>query len=215
MHSRSLMASRSTTSGSCSLCGHRTSKTKMAAHLSTCASAHDRPGPSRAVTMVRIGAAHDPRYWLVVEMRSDATLKALDAFLRDIWVECCGHLRAFFIGRREVPMATLAGNALGSGDPAFRYEYDFGSTTELVGEAVGTRSGAIGRAPVRLLARNDSLGLPCASCAEMATNVCPYCLGDDDFLFCDAHAAAHEHAREEVYLPVVNSPRMGVCGYNG
>ena len=34
-------------------------------------------------------------------------------------------------------------------------------------------------------------------------------------IVCDAHAAAHEHADEEVYLPVVNSPRMGVCGYTG
>jgi len=25
----------------------------------------------------------------------------------------------------------------------------------------------------------------------------------------------HEHADEEIYLPVVNSPRMGVCGYTG
>lgn len=187
----------------------------MAAHLATCASSHDGRGPSRAVTTLRIGAARDTRYWLFVEMRSDATLRTLDAFLRDIWVECCGHLSAFFVGRREVPMGALAGNALGSADLRFRYEYDFGSTTELVGEAVGARSGAIGRAPVRLLARNDSLGLPCASCAEVATNVCPYCVDDDDFLFCDVHAAEHEHAHEEAYLPVVNSPRMGVCGYTG
>jgi len=45
--------------------------------------------------------------------------------------------------------------------------------------------------------------------------VCPFCIDFGDAVFCDAHAAAHEHADEEVYLPVVNSPRMGVCGYTG
>lgn len=66
-----------------------------------------------------------------------------------------------------------------------------------------------------MLARNESLGLPCARCVELATSVCPFCLDDEDFLFCATHAAEHEHASEEVYLPVVNSPRMGVCGYTG
>ncbi len=36
---------------------------------------------------------------------------------------------------------------------------------------------------------------------------------DDDF-FCDEHAEEHA-CEEESLLPVVNSPRMGVCGYCG
>lgn len=95
------------------------------------------------------------------------------------------------------------------------YEYDFGSTTALTGELVGKRHGSIGREPVRLLARNEALVWPCAECEAPATMVCPFCIDSNDGLFCDAHADAHEHADEEVYLPVVNSPRMGVCGYTG
>ncbi|MGZ8519503.1 MAG: hypothetical protein ACXWX7_05065, partial [Candidatus Binatia bacterium] len=68
---------------------------------------------------------------------------------------------------------------------------------------------------VRLLARNEPLVWPCDDCQAPATVVCPFCIDSGDGLFCDAHADAHEHAGEEVYLPVVNSPRMGVCGYTG
>ena len=55
----------------------------------------------------------------------------------------------------------------------------------------------------------------CGESEAPATVVCPYCNDSDDRLFCDTHADAHENANEEIYLPVVNSPRMGVCGYTG
>lgn len=34
---------------------------------------------------------------MFVEIKETETLKALDRFLRDIWVECCGHLSEFDI----------------------------------------------------------------------------------------------------------------------
>jgi hypothetical protein len=34
--------------------------------------------------------------------------------------------------------------------------------------------------------------------------------------YCGAHAESEEHeCGEEALLPVVNSPRMGMCGYTG
>ena len=36
-------------------------------------------------------------YWLIVEINENARLKELDQFIRDIWVECCGHLSEFAI----------------------------------------------------------------------------------------------------------------------
>jgi hypothetical protein len=112
-------------------------------------------------------------------------------------------------------MTTATAIAFAGAASKLEYEYDFGSTTALTGELIGKRHGSICRAPVRLLARNEPLVWPCADCEAPATLVCPYCIDSDDGLFCDAHAGVHEHADEEVYLPVVNSPRMGVCGYTG
>jgi len=38
---------------------------------------------------------------------------------------------------------------------------------------------------------------------------------ESDAFFCDAHADEHRCDGEEAILPIVNSPRMGVCGYTG
>lgn len=124
-------------------------------------------------------------------------------------------MSAFYADRRELAMSASADLAFRSSGAKFRYEYDFGSTTSLTGHVLSGRHGSIGREPVRLLARNEPLAWACARCGAPATTICPYCLDTDDGLFCDAHAEVHEHADEDIYLPVVNSPRMGVCGYAG
>jgi hypothetical protein len=112
-------------------------------------------------------------------------------------------------------MTTATAIAFAGAASKLEYEYDFGSATALIGELVGKRQGSIGRASVRLLARNEPLVWPCNDCQAPTTLVCPYCIDSGDAVFCDAHAEAHEDAVEEVYLPVVNSPRMGVCAYTG
>ena len=111
-------------------------------------------------------------------------------------------------------MTSMIGTVFAVGKK-FDYEYDFGSTTALWGEATGARVGSAGKKPVRLLARNDRIVWPCAKCKSPATIICPFCLDDGACLFCDEHAKAHACQDQDVYLPVVNSPRMGVCGYTG
>jgi hypothetical protein len=209
------MAKQSQNSGVCALCGHRATKATMVAHVETCTAAHDKPGRSQPLVMLRFDAVGQTRYWLVVETAADSRLTSIDALLRQLWLECCGHMSAFRVGRRELAMTTPAAVAFARIGTKVEYEYDFGSTTALTGELVATRHGSIGRASVRLLARNDPPTWPCSRCKSPATVVCPYCVDSGDGLFCDAHGGAHEHADEEVYLPVVNSPRMGVCGYTG
>ena len=185
----------------------------MVAHLEACIVAHDNGAASRPLVSLRFDAVGEPRYWLVLEARADAKLRQIDAMLRQLWLECCGHMSAFHVGRRELAMSAAPAIAFAPTGTKVDYEYDFGSTTALTGELVGKRHGSIGAQPVRLLARNEPLGWSCGECPAPATTVCPYCVDGGAGLFCDAHAVTHEHAAEEVYLPVVNSPRMGVCGY--
>ena len=209
------MSAKSTNPGFCALCGHRATKTTMMAHVEACVAAHDKLGQPQPLVVLRFAAVGEPRYWLVIEAKADAQLGHVDALLRQRWLECCGHMSAFRLGRRELAMTTATAIAFARAASKVEYEYDFGSTTALTGELVGKRQGSIGRASVRLLARNEPLVWPCGDCKAPATVVCPYCIDSDDGLFCDAHADVHEHAGEEVYLPVVNSPRMGVCAYTG
>jgi hypothetical protein len=39
-----------------------------------------------------------PMYWMHLEVVAGITLATLDRFLRDTWLECCGHLSVFRIG---------------------------------------------------------------------------------------------------------------------
>ena len=44
---------------------------------------------------------YGPRYgdfWLHLAVRTDTKLHILDRFLRDLWLECCGHLSQFTVG---------------------------------------------------------------------------------------------------------------------
>ena len=98
-----------------------------------------------------------------------------------------------------------------SGDKA-SYKYDFGSTTELEIQVVRVREAACPEA-VRLLARNEPPVWVCGVCGKPATQICTECV-DSNPLLCDEHAESHE-CGEEALLPVVNSPRAGVCAYTG
>ncbi len=196
--------------------------------------------PIQDLVQLRITPPPIAGYWLDAEARADATLESLDNFLRRTWLECCGHLSKFAVGnvdyfsrgyqlnawgrtglafgssRVERAMNARLGTALPPIGGTFAYEYDFGSTTRLVIKVTGTREGRIGRAAIRTLGRNSPLVWPCAHCGEPASLVCATCLYDDTNPFvCEAHAGGVHRCGEDAYLPVVNSPRMGVCGYAG
>ncbi|MBV1730429.1 MAG: hypothetical protein KUA33_09465 [Methanobacterium sp.] len=63
---------------------------------------------------------------------------------------------------------------------------------------------------IQLLARNDPPLIACESCGKIGTQVCAECAT----WLCDECAHKHE-CGEDMLLPVVNSPRVGMCGYTG
>lgn len=75
------------------------------------------------------------------------------------------------------------------------------------------RETASGKA-VRVVARNEPPIWPCDTCGQPATLVCAQCVYDGQAFYCAEHGPSHD-CGEEMLLPVVNSPRMGVCGYAG
>lgn len=221
---------RAASFGICKLCGERTSKATMTRHLASCAPGHDpQKGSPVKVFQLRVEGKGAPMFWVDVEIKGDSPLRRLDELLRGVWLECCGHLSAFEIdgarysvsvdhefgfNRNEHSMNAKVSHVL-SPAQRFGYEYDFGSTTDLSLRVVATRSGVIGRRATRLIARNEAPVWPCVVCQAAATVVCPYCLRGGEPFFCAVHAPDHECAEEDAFLPVVNSPRMGVCGYTG
>ena len=168
-------------------------------------------------------------YWLHIEAPAAATLAQLDRFLRDIWLECCGHMSAFTIGEQRYSVSPsedlfsgvreksmkLALGAVLSPRLKLYHEYDFGTPTRLRLTVVARRERANGGNDVKLLARNEPPDMPCQECGKPAAQVCTQCMyeGPEGWL-CEKHAAEHE-CGEDYFLPVVNSPRVGVCGYTG
>jgi len=108
------MLAKSTNSGFCALCGHRATKTTMMAHVEACAAAHDKIGQPQPLVVLRFAAVGAPRYWLIIEAKADAQLAHVDALLRQLWLECCGHMSAFRVGRRELAMTTATAIAFAS-----------------------------------------------------------------------------------------------------
>jgi hypothetical protein len=196
----------------------------MTRHLQKCGQPRKTKEKAGQSFHLFIQGRYAKAYWMHVAVPVEAPLSKLDQFLRRTWLECCGHLSAFSIyGNRygsspvrdlgESGMRMTLNRVLEVG-LTFSHEYDYGSTTELTLKVQGLRDcdtpGAI-----ELLARNDPPEVPCDECkSRPATQICTECACDGDGWFCDTCAAAHPCGDEEC-LPVVNSPRVGVCGYTG
>ncbi len=235
------MARRPQSRGVCTFCDKEYSKGGMTRHLKTCKArkqaieeANKRPGPTSSLYHLRVTdhtpwAVIDPSYfWLHLEIDGNATLETLDDYLREIWLECCGHLSGFTIGevfytqlfedsfgwREERDMAVPVGKLFQPG-MKIPYEYDFGTTSYLTLHVLDERRGKpIGGKPITLMARNNPPDLRCAVCGEPAEWLCSLCVPEGkNAFFCEEHLDEHEH--QEYLMAVVNSPRMGLCGYNG
>jgi hypothetical protein len=161
---------------------------------------------------------------MLVEVNPRLKLLDLDTFLRRQWVECCGHLSQFIINGKyfvvkgardlgEKSMRYKLGEVLREG-VEFIYEYDFGTPTVLKLKVLKVDEGI--EESVGILAINEAPQIPCDTCGkEDATQICSECLWEEEkaAVFCNKCAEEHEH--DEMLLPLVNSPRTGMCGYTG
>lgn len=226
------MARKKTASnGKCNICGGIFDKSAMTKHLAACRQKNDAPDgasagrPSRATAFhLLVEGRYLPEYWMHLEVPVRASLEVLDGFLRDAWLECCGHLSAFTI--ESISYSAEPTGELGDEDMdiplsevlrpglKFYHEYDFGSTTYLVLKVVSEEESKLKGKGVRVLARNEPPTIPCVKCGQPAVQVCGQCLYEGSGWLCKACARQHE-CGEEMLLPVVNSPRVGVCGYTG
>lgn len=209
--------------GKCLLCGAELEKSAVARHFKLCAATNKAAGkPKIKAFHIAVEGAHLPEYWLHLSVPTGAKLEKLDAFLRRIWLECCGHLSAFKIEKMlyskqpspeydEKSMRIEFRKALAPG-MKFSYDYDFGSTTSLALKVVGEIENESDS--IRLLARNNPPAIPCSKCGKPATHVCVDCAWEEEGWLCGACAPKHK-CGEDMLLPVVNSPRVGVCGYGG
>ena len=208
------MPRKQATTGSCSLCKADLKTATAAKHLTACLA--KTSGRTDYVIVRAEGSGIDgDDYWLYAAVPAECTLKDLDRFLRRTWLECCGHMSAFRSGRMSIPMSTKVGQ-FDIGEKLI-HEYDFGDTTELVitfGEIV-TSGKLPGREKIKIIARNKHPKKLC-ECSETAQYICPMCAYDGEGWLCPDCAEDHECGTpDDMLLLVTNSPRCGVCGYEG
>jgi hypothetical protein len=217
--------------GICRFCLKEFSGAGMGRHLSACKTRKDKnelelEEGRKKYKIYHIKIFEYKWYWLHIEIPGNATLYDLDGFLRGIWLECCGHLSAFTIHSVNYDEQRLSdGYSFGNNSSQsmnkrlysvlnvkdkFSHEYDFGSTTYLDGQVLALREGYLGKNKIRILARNNPYVYACKDCGKNATGMCSDC---EEFV-CDQCLDSHE-CGDEMILEVVNSPRMGVCGYGG
>ena len=227
---------RQTSMGTCTFCHGEFSKSSMTRHLETCEQrviAEAKTGSRQKIQKTRkfhlvVEGRYLPIYWMHLEVTASATLATLDRFLRDIWLECCGHLSAFEIGgvryavdagmddgwdMDEKSMRVRLDKVLSPGQTC-SYEYDYGTTTDLKLKVISEREVEAKGKAIQVLARNNQPMIVCEVCGKPATSVCSQCIDDDRGWVCDTCAEDHE-CGEEMLLPVVNSPRVGMCAYTG
>ncbi|MEI6420630.1 MAG: hypothetical protein WCP55_00305 [Lentisphaerota bacterium] len=226
--------------GHCNLCGKNFEGGKISGHLEECRGklfVEDKGAPAN-IMQISVYGRYNPEFWLQLAAWDGATLSDIDDFLRHAWLECCGHLSSFTIGGvryeshpdyddvgsedgeddflsfggKTLSMSVKLNKVLGLGT-VLRHEYDFGTTTELELEVLDVFQASEPNAPVILLAHNLMPKIKCSTCEKNATLICSVC--SYDFLcFCKKCARKHE-CGEEMMLPLVNSPRTGMCGYEG
>ncbi len=211
--------------GVCAGCGQVFPKDGMGRHVAACQGLKKSTSGRPPITVFHLEVQSDfEEFWLHLGVPGDATLGDLDEFLRTIWLECCGHLSAFQIGRESICSATDAGRPnrefrtrLGQHlrpGLEFRHDYDFGTTTTCYLKVVGAEERVPLEQGIALLARNEMPELVCGECGKPAEWVCVECMWEGEGWLCEEHAGEHP-CGEEMLLPVVNSPRMGQCGYGG
>ncbi len=330
-------ATKEVSKGTCNFCNGEIEKGKMTQHLKYCkqraadieAELENVPAQQRTrLFHILVEGRYNPQYWLHLELAASDALADLDDFLRDIWLECCGHLSEFTIGgtsyssepedyfyfgedetgeETEIEedeeeelnveellqsfppelLKMLPKNFLSELEKAeniddlvdylketlnsipkkgvphskeewdayqeryfqsqlietllemledrsldvplekvlkvgqkFSYEYDFGSSTDLTLKVLSEREGAIkdrdeDEDDIEILARNIAPVLVCQVCGKPAKFVVSGYFDVEENAFCSKKCVKKSGADDEMLLPVVNSPRVGVCGYTG
>lgn len=219
--------------GKCSLCNGAFNKAVITRHVKACkqqklANAKSESKIPKKTKIFHLVVEGDqmPEYWLHIGAQANAKLYDLDKFLREIWLECCGHLSDFTIngqsysahpdeGFNNQDMDIFLGEVLVP-KMKFYHQYDYGTTTSLKLKVVSEWEGEkLGRT-VSLLARNEPPVIKCSFCESVAVRICPDCIWNyGQGCFCDKCGNNKHECDEDMLLPLVNSPRVGMCAYTG
>lgn len=224
--------------GKCYYCGKEISRASVTKHLKSCLKKEEYQNKVKLerkrrknLFLLQVSYKYNPDdYWMFISIDENSSLRELDIFLRDVWVECCGHLSVFKIEGIDYDVDVESANEYGlifekeyeSMDVkiknvlreglTFSYEYDFGDTTHITIKVLGKQKGyQLSR--IEIMARNNPKEYKCSKCGNKARFYCYECSN----YYCEE---CIENDRSNCYHEIIyeiiegqNSPRCGVCGY--
>jgi len=221
------MSGRKQLKGKCAYCAKEISKSGAVKHLAACEQrrkiivrADGGKGENEMMYHLRVQADGLEQFWLDLEMRGSAALKDLDGYLRAIWLECCGHMSGFSTGgwgSGEIPK-TRCTDEVFEPNSKLTHIYDFGTSSVTLIKVISAREGKpVTRHPIALMMRNLPPEYECLECGRPAFRLCTECLIEEEKwgVFCDEHARTHPHDNYGKPEKMANSPRVGMCGYDG
>ena len=210
---------RTEVKGICTYCKDEIPKNSRSImnHLSKCEVKNESKNKKYSKSMILlIEGKYSPEYWLVIKAKPDITMKRIDKFIKDIWIECCGHLSSFSDGHSDIGMNRKLDQVFEKGYK-IDYIYDYGTSTE-ISLSLLEEIEDFNDKGIQVLLRNKEIDYKCSYCNKKAEAICPFCADEDEGLLCSACIKNHKCIQDEgedVLLPLVNSPRAGVCGYTG
>jgi hypothetical protein len=210
--------------GACAFCQFEGAKAAITRHLATCPERkklieHAEQSKRKSETLIhlRVQDQGSAAFWLDLELKGSAKLGDIDSYLRAIWLECCGHLSEFSAGGwggQEIAKSRRV-SAVFPANPELTHIYDFGTSSETLLKFVGQREGRpLTDRPIVLMARNQMPKAECIVCGQQAAFLCMECVIEEGTAgtLCEEHAKTHPHDDYGEPVPLVNSPRVGMCG---
>jgi hypothetical protein len=221
--------------GKCYICNDIYSDSGLARHIKSCLiktkdAKTNNSNISNATYLIKVQDKYDSGYYLYLMVDGCVLLSELDQYLRDIWLECCGHLSSFKIdeinyerypdpgwGDRE-GMDIEIEEVLDFG-MFFSYMYDYGSTTELELKVMGIYQPLFSKKGIYLIGRNLPREYKCENCDNKAEFQYFNMRHGEQGIVCNSCMEKMESENtkdDDIYFSdIINSPRAGVCGYDG
>jgi len=214
-----------TQNGICFVCNAQFPIAECKKHMNECVNnmIAETDNSNQSLTILHLVAEVDPKYWLYVIVRSDATLKDLNKFLREYWMEddhlsCFEYISAITtiptMTLKEIPMKSTIKTVFCDTSVNVQYIFDYGAWTYVYIKLVGIAVSKKEISHPMVIAKNVPLYHECTECKKapgVALCSCDKCMCEG----CSVNGCAECQLEQDELSPVFDSPRMGRGGFDG
>jgi hypothetical protein len=191
----------------CDLCYQKFGCRKIITHIPSCIIEKNINKSGFLIEFISSSYITRKQYYMYVIFGTTSTFNDIDKLLRE-WLKCCDHLSIIendiqprYLDNRvnyESPISQYRENI------KFRYEFDMCSTTIVYFKILKKLNGYDNNNNIDIIYKNKEYNVKC-KCNEKAKKVL------QQELICDKCLIEFDDDLLDLCLPIVNSPRIGIC----